>query len=373
MWRWVCIAGLLGIILIAPSALGLPVVRSTAPTATPSPTPGGPSVTAGGYALLGNLEGNPLALLSAPESSAAIILDIPSGARVFVTNGPNRIKGLSWWRVRVYENEGWILTSLKIGKTLVQTLAPFSDAQLQQAVADFNHAIDNKPDTAAYIGRGLAYYDQGNYDDAIASFDFALQLSPDDTLITFYHGMAYYGRKMYDQAIADFTRAIMIHPDNAMLNHARCLVDLALKNYRVAIGDCSRAIEINPNYATALTNRGLAYQALGQQAPALDDFTQAIKLDSFYATAYRHRAAIYREQDDNEAAIADLTRAVELDPNDAESYKALGDSYFSLQKYEDARKNYQHYLDLVQTSDPEVEARLNEIARLALITATPGG
>lgn len=324
-------------------------------------------------AIVATPDGKPLLLLPAADPNATPIMALSGGVAVVVTRGPDKARALTWWHVRSSAGEGWVLASVRSGTKQVQTLLPLTDALIQQRVEDFAKAIANRPDTAAYIGRGLAYYNQKDPEQAIADFSFAISLSPDEALAYYYRGLAYDDKQDFNSAIADFTQAIALRPNEAAFNNSRCLVDLALNNYRVAVADCSRAIEINAVYATAYNNRGLAYKGMAQQSSALDDFSQAIKIDPDYAAPYRNRGLIFRERDDNQSAIADLSRAVELDPDDAASFRALGDSYFALQKYDEARTNYHRYLDLTGTPDAEVTARLNEIQQRLNQTATPAG
>ena len=57
-----------------------------------------------------------------------------------------------------------------------------------QAIADYNMAIELKPDYAqAYVNRGNAYRDKGVIDRAIADYSKAIELKPD-------YAQAYYNR-----------------------------------------------------------------------------------------------------------------------------------------------------------------------------------
>ena len=82
-----------------------------------------------------------------------------------------------------------------------------------RAIADFDRAIQLKPDDAvAYANRGWAYDDKGDYDRAIADFDRAIQLKPDYADAYAGRGWAY-AKGDYDRAIADYDRAIQLKPD----------------------------------------------------------------------------------------------------------------------------------------------------------------
>jgi len=67
----------------------------------------------------------------------------------------------------------------------------------------------------AFNLRGCAYYEQGNYDLAIAEFTKAIAAQGNFHLSTFYanRGEAYLKKGMYDHAIEDLTTAVKVYPD----------------------------------------------------------------------------------------------------------------------------------------------------------------
>ena len=56
----------------------------------------------------------------------------------------------------------------------------------------------------------LTYYDQREYDRAVADFDQAIRLDPKDAFAYYNRGIAQYGRLDFDRAIADFDQAIKL-------------------------------------------------------------------------------------------------------------------------------------------------------------------
>ena len=92
------------------------------------------------------------------------------------------------------------------------------ERDLDKAIAEFNQAIRINPQYAlAYFRRGIAYSRKGDYARAIADFDRALQLSPDDSpnrpLIHFERGMAYYRTEDFNRAVTDLEAAVRINPN----------------------------------------------------------------------------------------------------------------------------------------------------------------
>ena len=73
----------------------------------------------------------------------------------------------------------------------------------------------------AYYDRGLTYYEQRDYDRAVADFDTALKIDPKDAFAYYNRGIAQYGRHDFDRAIADFSQAIKLDGKIALAFHNR--------------------------------------------------------------------------------------------------------------------------------------------------------
>jgi tetratricopeptide (TPR) repeat protein len=79
-----------------------------------------------------------------------------------------------------------------------------------------------------------------------------------------YHnrGDAYANKGNYDQAIADENKAIELNPDYAMAYGERGFAYDSKANYDLAIEDETKAIELNPRLAGAYATRGDAFISL---------------------------------------------------------------------------------------------------------------
>ena len=115
----------------------------------------------------------------------------------------------------------------------------------QGAIADYNQAINIKPDYAdAYYNRGIAKSDLGDK----------------------------------QGAIADYNQAIKIKPDYAYAYNNRGSAKDDLGDYQGAIADYNQAINIKPDFALAYYNRGNAKYNLGDKQGAIADYNQAAQL-----------------------------------------------------------------------------------------------
>jgi tetratricopeptide (TPR) repeat protein len=93
-------------------------------------------------------------------------------------------------RVQLFSDRGWAYLHLK---------------DYQQAIADFNSALDLKPNYAwAYGSRGLTYHLLKDYQQAIADFDRAIELNPEYTWAYGSRGRSFHVLKDYQRAIADY-------------------------------------------------------------------------------------------------------------------------------------------------------------------------
>ncbi|MFL6504906.1 MAG: tetratricopeptide repeat protein [Candidatus Udaeobacter sp.] len=118
-----------------------------------------------------------------------------------------------------------------------------------------------------------------------------------------------------DGAIADFNRAAELNPqdDAPYYNRAQAR---QLKNDKAgAIADYTKAIELGSTNPAAYNNRGNARAENKDRDGAIADYTRAIELKPDYARAYYNRAMLKKEKGDAAGADADFKRAQKLNPD----------------------------------------------------------
>jgi len=192
---------------------------------------------------------------------------------------------------------------------------------------------DIDPRTEAIFNRGVALWNDKNYDEAILVFGQVIELHPGgstESAAHCYRGDAWAAKKEHDRANQDFDEAIRLDPKYALAIHRRGRALAAKKEYDRAIRDYDEAIRLDDRFAFFFDDRGLALAAKSEFERALNDYDKAIRLDlDNYAFASAHKAwllatcpnAKYR---DGTEAVELATRACKLtDWKDASCWEVL--------------------------------------------------
>lgn len=137
----------------------------------------------------------------------------------------------------------------------------------------------------AYNNRALAWEGEGDYGKAIADFNEAIRLNPQDAVALNNRGNVWVRKGDADRAIADYSEAIRLDPQNAMAYMNRGGTWRNTGNHDRAIADYSEAIRLNPQNAIAFNKRGHARFIKGEFSSAAADFAEAqrLKPDVYYS------------------------------------------------------------------------------------------
>jgi len=165
----------------------------------------------------------------------------------------------------------------------------FNSGDNQGAIDFFTIGIAEYPGNAGlYIIRGLIYAKLGNYQQAIKDYDRAIELDPKSL---FYRSKAtpYTDPGIYKQKLEDYDRAIKVYPESLAF-YLRGNANTALNNYKQAILDYSDAIKSYSKNIEAYVDRGQIHSRLGNKVQAQRDWMAAVNL------AYKDAHRLFKEK-----------------------------------------------------------------------------
>ncbi|WP_156183509.1 CHAT domain-containing protein, partial [Crocosphaera watsonii] len=142
----------------------------------------------------------------------------------------------------------------------------------------------------AWYNRGIALFNLGRWDEAIASYDKALQLKPDYHLAWDHRGIILcdnLGR--FEEAITSFEKALEIKPDYYSAWHNRGVALSNLQRFNEDIASYDKALQLKPDLHQAWYYRGNTLGNLRRLDEAIASYDKALQLKPDFPEAWYHR------------------------------------------------------------------------------------
>jgi len=143
------------------------------------------------------------------------------------------------------------LENASIDDLLLNALKAHNENQFKEAITLYSRILELKPDESIcsliYKHRGMAFFAQSKYQEAIEDFNRALELNSKSYRVAYYRGVVHSVLKMYPEAIDDFTMSIGINPYQAFCLFRRGQAYFHLGDYPRALSDCDEALEMEPD------------------------------------------------------------------------------------------------------------------------------
>ncbi|MEI6387887.1 MAG: tetratricopeptide repeat protein [Spirochaetota bacterium] len=141
----------------------------------------------------------------------------------------------------------------------------------------------------------LSAHNRKNYALAIKIYQAILEQPLGEELASIVHkhrGMAYFAESRYDEAIEDFGASLARNPDCYKSAYFRGVVRSVVGDYGAAISDFNRSLQINPYQFFALYRRAQGYTHLGDFPKALADVEEAAKIEPRNSQALQLKALL---------------------------------------------------------------------------------
>lgn len=258
--------------------------------------------------------------------------------------------------------------------TPTSTRSPFSyaaegegrylEGDLRGAIAAYEQAVRLAPqDVTLYVPLVRLLTLQGWVDDTLArraleQGQAAVDLDPDYAPAWAVLGMAYDWNGQVERAIEACRRAIELDPAYAeayaYLAEAYAEVGRwgeAQEAAQTALGLAPRSVDANRAY-------GLVLETTGNYHGALEAYRKALEIHPNLAYIYMDLGRNYQALADAASAIEAFRRAAQLDPHRADALDQLGWTYFAIQEYEQAQSSLEQAIE----TDPDYAPAYGHLA-----------
>jgi eukaryotic-like serine/threonine-protein kinase len=171
--------------------------------------------------------------------------------------------------------------------------------------------------------KALTLYSLQEYEAAIAAYNQALKIAPDNIWLWNNRGEAYTRLQQYDSAIRDFKKTIELDPKRSFVpwNNLGKLY-YQEKNYQKAIEAYYEALAIKPDYLPAVIGLGNALKASQLYDQAAESYNQALAINPDYYEAWYGKGSVAEYLKQYQTARGYYQKALELKPD----WKAAAES-----------------------------------------------
>jgi putative GTP pyrophosphokinase len=141
----------------------------------------------------------------------------------------------------------------------------------------------------------LYAHNRNRFDEAITFYSCILEMKIDDTIRSLIHkhrGMAYFAQSMYQDAVDDFSSSLEWDKKSYKAAYYRGVVWAVMRRYAQAVEDFSLSLAINPYQAFCLFRRGQAYYHIGDYPAALADCEASLNLEPGNEGAHKFRELV---------------------------------------------------------------------------------
>jgi tetratricopeptide (TPR) repeat protein len=203
--------------------------------------------------------------------------------------------------------------------------------------------------------------------DALASFDRALSLNPNDANTLSARGYALLRLRQWREAFSSFDRATLLNNRNAPAWNGKAIALMGLNRNADSLSAAVTALSLNPRYGHALFRRGFVLDEMGRYNEALQAYREALRHYPERRSTVLHNQGITllnlkRYQDAVESfdsAIRDdrYDDDPDWDVKSADSWYGKGFAEYQLGKFRAAAGSFRRALNL-RANFPEAQEAL---------------
>ena len=184
--------------------------------------------------------------------------------------------------------------------------------QYEKAQAVLKPLLQNTAAPAAenYVMQGNIYQRQGQHAQALAEYEKAFRLKPQNPLICYNIGLSHYYLQNYAAAADYFRKTLAFNPNIAEAYNMLGQLTVLKKDDTAALELFQKAVAINPKLKDAQFNLGTLYLRIGDLDSAAKAYQDTLAADPNHTLAHYNLGAIYMEKGNNEKALFHFQQAL---------------------------------------------------------------
>ncbi|MFP4298101.1 MAG: CHAT domain-containing protein [Spirulinaceae cyanobacterium] len=213
--------------------------------------------------------------------------------------------------------------------------------------ADVPHlAVENAPDPEAWFNRGVQFYEQEAYQQAIQYWEKAIAIEPNYYQAWSNRGLALKNLGAWAEALESYDQALEIEPNYSKAWYNRGIALDVLRRYDDAISSFDRVLAQDGDDFRAWYNRGNSLQQCQRYEEAIASYDEALARQPELEKAWYERGNAYRQLQNPVGAIASYDKAIALTAEDPEIWYSRGQALIEAQKQEEAIASFDRALQL---------------------------
>lgn len=271
----------------------------------------------------------------------------------------------------LYHKSGQLEKAGDIYKRILQAKPHHSDSlHLLGVIANQigNHALSieligkaieiNSKEPIYYNNIGNAFKAKRNLEQALTSYQKALEIKPDFAAALVSMGSIYKELARFEEAISCFKKALEVNEGFADAYYNMAIVLKVQNKIDEAIICYKTCIELNPGFSDAYFNLGAIYKEAGRFDGAVFCYRKALESKPSNPNAYYNLGIVQKELGNLDEAITCYQKAIQLNPAYEKAYNNMGAIFKETGRPNEANHCYQKSLQIIPNAGIEIQMAL---------------
>ena len=256
------------------------------------------------------------------------------------------------YRTTIARNEDSWMAHINLGILLAKTGRP------EEAIAHYQQALQLDPnDVDTYSSLGLLLAETGRTAEALAHYRKGLEIDPKDAQSHNNLGLLLKDLGRADEALAHYQKAAEARPDDANIqyNLGGLLEDMGRADEALAY--FQKALELNPKHAQTHYDLGLLLAKMGRRDEAKSHYRKVLELAPRHDDAHNNLGILLAGEGRIDEALAHFRQALEINPRAIGFLKNTGVALAQKGRLADATSILENALGLAKSAGDETQVK----------------